>query len=212
MTMPHDIDKGRLRMKSSSSRRTAARMAARMAFGGILMLCVLFAIGCAGRYRVDTRTSADGMTTHVLANNEIDIEGGTKYDGFAQQDHHVEKRCFLDLCAYDKPGTKRTFGLLLTYIGSTELDIKPGRSLEIVIGLNSTTLSAGGGEVTKSKDPSTKLVTESVAYPVSSELLIAMSEAEAIQVVVTGQAGEVKGSFNGKNFANLRQFVTEHVQ
>ena len=176
------------------------------------MLCFLLSVGCAGRYCIDTNTGADGTTTYTMASNEIDIEGGTKYDAFAQQDHHIEKRCFLDLRARDKPGAARTFQLVLTYIGSTALDIAPGRSLEIVIGLNSTTLSAGGGEVTKSMDPSTKLVTESVAYPVSSGLLIAMSEAEAVQVIVIGQDGKVKGSFSDRNFATLRRFVEEYVQ
>lgn len=199
-------------MKDCSIQRMAAYAAVGAVTAFVIAAWGLLFAGCAGGYRVDTQTGADGTTTYTVANNEIDTEGGTKYDEFARQDRHIEKRCFLDLRAYDKPGVERTFGLVLTYIGSTALDIKPGRSLEIIVGLNSTTLSAGGGEVKKSKDPSTKLVTESVAYPVSLELLIAMSEAEEIQVIVTGQDGKVKGSFNDKNFLNLRRFVDEYAQ
>jgi hypothetical protein len=199
-------------MRHCSIQRTAACAATGAAVAVVVVVSALFSAGCAARYRVDTQKSADGTTTYTVANNEITTEGGTKYDAFAEQDRHIEKRCFLDLRACDKPGAKRTFSVVLTYIGSAELNIKPGRSLEIVIGLNSTTLSAGGGEVTKTKDPSTKLVTESVAYPVSSELLIAMSEAEEIQVIVNGEDGRVKGSFNDENFANLRRFVDEYVE
>jgi hypothetical protein len=102
--------------------------------------------------------------------------------------------------------------LVLTYIGTTALNIEPGRSLEIVIGLNSTMLSAGGGAVRKSKDPSTKLVTESLDYPVSPQLLLSMAEAATIQVIVSGEDGEVRGSFDDENFANLRRFVNDYVQ
>jgi len=199
-------------MRHGSIQRIAGSAVVGAGVAIVVAVSALVSTGCAGGYRVDTHTTADGTTTYTVANNEINAEGGTKYDAFAEQDRHIEKRCFLDLRAYDKPGAKRTYGLIVTYVGSAALDIKPGRSLEIVIGLNSTTLSAGGGEVTKSKDPSTKLVTESVAYPVSPELLIAMSEAEEIQVIVSGQEGKVKGFFNDKNFVNLRRFVGEYVE
>ena len=177
------------------------------------MVSALLSAGCAGRYRVDTQTGADGTTTHTVINNEIATEGGTKYnDGFSERNRHVEKRCFLDLRAREKPGAGKAFELVLTYIGTTALNIEPGRSLEIVIGLNSTMLSAGGGAVRKSKDPSTKLVTESLDYPVSPQLLLSMAEAATIQVIVSGEDGEVRGSFDDENFANLRRFVNDYVQ
>jgi hypothetical protein len=122
------------------------------------------------------------------------------------------RSCFLDLRAREKSGGEKTFELVLTYIGSTALNIEPGRSLEIVIGLNSTTLSTGGGAVRKSKDPSTKLVTESLDYPVSPQLLLEMAEAETIQVIVSGEDGELRGSFDDENFETLRRFVDDYVQ
>lgn len=200
-------------MNSSSISRMAAWMAGGVVPGSVVMLAALLSAGCAGRYRVDTQTDADGTTTYTVINNEIATEGGTKYnDGFSERNHHVEKRCFLDLRARETPGVGRTFELVLTYIGTTALNIEPGRSLEIVIGLNSAMLSAGGGAVRKSKDPSTKLVTESLNYPVSPQLLLSMAEAETIQVIVSGEDGEVRGSFDDENLANLRRFVNDYVQ
>jgi len=200
-------------MNSLSIRWIAARAAGGVVLGSIVMVSALLSAGCAGRYRVDTQTGADGTTTHTVINNEIATEGGTKYyDGYSEGGRHVEKRCFLDLRARDKSGVGRTFELVLTYIGSTALNIEPGRSLEIVIGLNSTVLSAGGGAVRRSKDPSTKLVTESLDYPVSPQLLLEMAEAETIQVIVSGGDGELRGSFDDENFATLRRFVDDYVQ
>jgi hypothetical protein len=199
-------------MNRSSIRRAAAGTGGGVFLAAAVLLFALASTGCGGRYRVDTQISDDGTTTYTLANNEIVVEGGTKYyGGLDERDRRIEKQCFLDLRAREKPGAGRTFELVLTYVGLKGLNIMPGRSLELVVDANSSVLSAVGG-VRQSRDPSGTLVTESLDYPVSSKLLLRMAEATTIRVIVSGQDGEVTGAFYETNFANLRRFVDDYVQ
>ncbi len=173
---------------------------------------VLLTAGCAGSHRVETNLRDDGTTTYTLTNNEIKIEGATKYHGgFEEGSSIVEKRCTLDVRASDAPGKKRTFELLLTYTGTDPMNIEPGRSLEIVADLNSYVLSAGSG-VTRTRDPSGQYYTESLGYPVSGKVLVSMAEAQSVQVIVKGPLGDARGSFDDTNFADFRRFVADYVR
>jgi hypothetical protein len=64
----------------------------------------------------------------------------------------------------------------------------------------------------KHRDPTGKSYVETLVYPISGERLLRMSEAESIQMIVNGSSGQVKGTFDGDNFANLRRFVAECVR
>jgi len=68
--------------------------------------------GCASTPRVVTDVLDDGTTTYTLANNEIKVEGATKYYGFEEGSSIVEKRCVLDVRACEKEGKETTFELL----------------------------------------------------------------------------------------------------
>ena len=96
-------------------------------------------------------------------------------------------------------------------MGVEELGIEPGRSLEFVADLNSYVLSAEGARK-RERDPTGKSFTETLVYPVSGERLLRMSEAETLRVTINGRGGEVSGSFDDVNFANLRRFVSECVR
>ena len=177
----------------------------------VLGSAVLLAIGCAKSYRTETDQRDDGTTTHTLANLEIKVEGATKYFGFEEGSSTVEKQCVFDVRAYDRPGQRRTFELLLTYRGAEAMNIEPGRSLEIVADLNSYVLSAGSGP-TRTRDPSGKFFTESLAYPIAGDVLVTMAEAQTVEVIVKGPSEDAKGSFDEKSFGEFRRFVDEFVR
>lgn len=176
----------------------------------LLGVLALLSAGCASSHRVATRVLDDGTSTYTLSNNEIKVEGAVKYYGIDERSASVEKRCVLDVRATDSPGKERTFELLLDYTGAQALNIEPGRSLEIVADLNSYVLSAGGG--TKTRDPSGRQFNETLAYPVSADVLIAMAEAGTVRIIVKGRDGDARGHFDAKNFADFRPFVAEYVR
>jgi hypothetical protein len=192
--------------------RTCAERIARRTIGlAAVGVVVLLTAGCASSYRVVTDVLDDGTTTYTLANNEIKVEGATKYYGFEEGRSSVEKRCVLDVRAREKEGGERTFELLLTYTGVTALNIAPGRSLEVVADLNSYVLSAGS-PAKKERDPSGQYFTESLDYAVSADVLVAMAEAQTLRVIVKGRDGDARGSFDEKGYADFRRFVDEYVR
>jgi hypothetical protein len=88
--------------------------------------------------------------------------------------------------------------------------MKSGRSLTIRIGANSTVLS-GETAVHKERIQAGEYITESVTYPVSSDVLLQMAEASNIDVVVTGTRGDIRAYFEIPNFETLDRFVREYV-
>jgi hypothetical protein len=172
---------------------------------------VLLAAGCAGSYHVVTNVRDDGTTTYTLAHNEISVEGASKYVGSVLTSSIIEKRCVLDVRASDDPGGKRTFELLLTYIGKDPMDMEPGRSLEIIADANSYVLSARGG-TTRTRDPSGTSYTESLIYPVTRDVLLSMADAQSVQTLVKGPREDVRGYFDEKNLADFRRFVSDYVR
>jgi hypothetical protein len=170
-----------------------------------------FVAGCGGSRGIDTKILSDGTTTRTLANSEIKLEGAMKYYGSDERDYIVEKQCFLDYRSRETASRRIGYEIVLTYIGVEELGIEPGRSLEFVADLNSYVLTADGPGK-KERDPTGKSFTETLVYPVSSERLMNLSEAESVRVIINGRAGEVKGSFDEVNFAHLRSFVAECVK
>lgn len=179
-----------------------------LALAGVV---ALLALGCAGSQRVVTDVLDDGTTTRTLRNIEVKVEGATKYYGFEEGRSVVEKRCVFDVRAYEKQGEGTTFELLLTYTGVSALNIEPGRSLEVVADFNSYVLSARG-DTRRARDPSGHQFTESLDYPVSAEVLIAMAEAGTFRVIVKGRDGDARGSFDENSFAEFRRFVDSHVR
>jgi len=167
--------------------------------------------GCGGSHGIETKVSSDGTATRTLSNSEIKLEGAMKYTGSGERSYIIEKQCFLDYRARETVSGEMTYEIVLTYMGIEELGIEPGRSLEFAADLNSYVLSADGPGK-KQRDPTGKSYTETLAYPVSGERLMRISEADAVRVIVSGRAGEVKGAFDEVNFANLRRFVAECVR
>jgi hypothetical protein len=171
----------------------------------------VLAAGCAASSGIQVKVSEDGTTTKTLPNNEIRLEGAMKYYGADERSRVIEKQCFLDYRSREAPSGEISYEIVLTYTGVDELGIEPGRSLEFIVGMNSYVLSAEGfGK--KHRDPTGKSYVETLVYPISGERLLRMSEAESIQMIVNGSSGQVKGTFDGDNFANLRRFVAECVR
>ena len=194
-------------MQSASRYRLAALVSAVI----VASAATGFVVGCGGSRGIQTRVWDDGTTTRTLANSEIKLEGAEKYYGSDERSRVIEKQCFLDYRAREKASGETTYEIVLTYMGVEELGIQPGRSLEFVADLNSYVLTADGSGK-KERDPTGKSFTETLVYPVSSERLMNLSEAESVRVIVNGRAGEVKGSFDEVNFAHLRSFVAECVK
>lgn len=177
----------------------------------VIAAAALLASGCASSRPVVTQVLDDGTTTYTLMNNEIKVAGATKYYGFEEGSSLVEKRCVLDVRARENRGEEKTFELLLTYSGLSALNIEPGRSLEIAADLNSYVLSADGG-ARRGRDPSGQHFTESLDYPVSAGMLVAMADARTVSITVKGRDGDARGSFDKKNFADFRRFVDAYVR
>jgi hypothetical protein len=194
-------------MQSASRYRLAA-----LVFAVIVASAVSgFVAGCGGSRGIRTSVSDDGTTTRTLANSEVKLEGAIKYTGSDERDYVVEKQCFLDYRSRETASRMMKYEIVLTYIGVEELGIEPGRSLELQADLNSYVLTAEG-PAKRQRDPTGKSYTETLVYQVSSEQLLKLSQAESVQVIVNGRAGEAKGSFDAVNFAHLRGFVAECVK
>lgn len=184
---------------------TAARMTA------LALAAALLAPGCGGSRRLETRALDDGTTIHTLRDVEVKVEGATKHYGFEEGTSSVEKRCVLDVRAREEAGRETDFELLVTYEGTNALNIEPGRSLEIVADWNSYVLSASGG-VERARDPSGRGYTESLAYAVSADVLVAMAEAETLRLILKGRDGDARGTFEEKSLAEFRMFVDSHAR
>lgn len=174
-------------------------------------IVALYLGGCAAPYHLEKKTHEDGSVDYVMFNNEITVEGAAKYHAeFREGNYGVERRCFVDVRKSVIPDGEVTYGIVVKYVGSDWLNIEKGRSLELVVGINSFVLSAEG-DLDRQKDPTGDFVTEILDYPVSRELLLRLAQADKVDVIVNGHAGEVKGYFNEQNFTSIRRFVTEHV-
>ncbi len=167
--------------------------------------------GCASPYHINKQTHDDGTEDYVLFNNEIVVEGAAKYHAeFQEGNYSLDRQCFLDVRRSQHGNGDLTYGLIVRYVGSDWLTIEKGRSLELVIGINSFVFSAEG-DLDRQKDPTGNFVTETLDYPVSSDILRRLTDADKVDVIVTGRAGEVRGYFDDRNFANIRRFVHEYV-
>ncbi|UCH84519.1 MAG: hypothetical protein JSW50_02160 [Candidatus Latescibacterota bacterium] len=177
----------------------------------VFVAVVMLTAGCKGSYHVNTDHLDDGTTVTVMQNNELKVEGALKFHAESLEGNYtVEKQLFLDLRKIQKLDEQPIFAFLMEYIGTHWLKIEKGRSLELVVDGRSFYFS-GEGEVRREMDPSGDSFSEKVDYPVDSDFLIRLAQAESVEVIVNGHDGEIAGYFDSVNFGNVRRFVADHV-
>lgn len=170
----------------------------------------VLATSCGAGSSVRTDIENGGTTVHRLIDNEVVIEGGTKYYGSAETAYQVEKRCFLDVRVSKPADGEASCSFVVRYVGDDWLDIQPGRSLKLTINGRDVFLSARA-EGHRERDPTGSPMTETLEYPVDQDILVRLAEAHTVWVYLSGSNGEVSGYFDEGNFTKVRRFVNDYV-
>jgi hypothetical protein len=162
---------------------------------------------------VDTQTKSDGLVISETIENEVTIIGGRALGGYQQPG----QRCFLDAQRREYPDGSVTYHLLLRSVSRDWLRIRPERSLHLVMGRDSVSLSGDGPSVRErlpDLDPrwwKKPHVTESQEYQISPRDLHRLADAAKVDVIVSGANRELNAHFGVKTFNTLRRFVKEYV-